>query len=515
MAPRLPRELMRLVAEELWNDVNMTLEDLDMVGEPDEVLEARAAASKAAFLGLSCANRESSELCAALRWNTLSGYSRAASGSTADTEIVLMRPALSDCVRSLTIDVSTDCTSDHTDILIALCGALRRLESFRLEQSGDIERPDVFERLFVAFARVERPLLTDLELSGPFIGPQSELGVIGSRALGGVISRALRLTTLALNRLNVRGESFGIVQMARRPQLVNFWGVGITCASGVAQEIGWCLGSHTSYLSIIKTAWPTQRAMLSAASTGSSASSRLVWHIDDVHAADQTSQAFERELGTVLAALPGLEAIRTLGATATRSSQWTLHASLATSRKFIGPAHTLEVLASRLSDAAYGRCLQQISIATEDRHAELEAVCAARRIVIRYYECVGRGDAETDEPAMTSKLRRVSSSSPWPGTVKCRSGDRTASQDGDGRGGQATRRFIGRRPVDGGRLRESRRARPICTLVALSTCCPRGRLASAVAALARALSSRIKVHRASAAARLSARAPVSASRPSL
>ena len=381
MSPRLPRELLGAVAAALWADV----EEGDTGDTRDEVADA-------AFVALSCACRQLSELCAPLRWSAVEVRS---SRSIAAVEMILMRPHLLRHVRELTIWIGVgpysytgpSYTPDDVDILIALISVVDRLDCCCLsilphhpadeDSDEDIASATAaFERMFAALARRPRPGLRALHLEGE-IG--DHVASVSASALGAIAFNAPELTICKLLGLRLVGPTLGPVATASMPRLVDFAGCSLHCADGVARELGACVGAHTQDLSTCGTAWSAQHAFLSAVrfDTPLTVSNRWRWTVGE------TAHDLSGSVAALLSErdIEGLEAI----CTDNPGGLALLHHSAATARTFYLGSHTsADDVADRLADPSYGRFLQRILIRHGMRSARLDEVCKRRNITVTY-----------------------------------------------------------------------------------------------------------------------------------
>lgn len=312
--------------------------------------------------------------------------------------VMLSRPAIADYVRELRIGIAARTGYEGLDVgpLAAFLGRLHHLEDFSLEVRagpGTVDRVaetnTVFNQLLVALGHGGQPRLVKLRLSGFSGAYPAVVGAEAMSALGIILQQSSRLAVLSLCRLRLNGTTLGMPLAAFQPHVVNFWGVMIDCRDEVAQEIGRFLSTRTHYVSIIGTAWTTQRAFLAATTVAGPAErpDELVWFIGDVQESGGPSTKFARDLQALMDVLPGLEVSCTVPPSAS-GVMWHAHAADSTSRTFdLYGSHTSRV-ADRLSDMSYGRSLNHITVRAEARDPKLEAICDRRGIAIDYEMCV-------------------------------------------------------------------------------------------------------------------------------
>ena len=369
--PQLPGDILPLVAEQLW------------IGGLPKRSELRA---REAFDALSLAGRELHEACAALRWSKAAIRTRRWMQQIEQARVLFV-PSIAGRVRSLTIALSPYEARDG-DIIASVLSALSRLEHFVLRSDGYASNSvavdalsAVFERVTIALSELDHSALRGVSLVGG--GPQADLGVAGTQALGRILRATPQLTTLSLCRLALRGATLGLAAAEALPHLTRFWAVSLARADAIAGELGRCLGVLTAYVSMSSTAWPTAMAILAGAAPGlvsaGHGGERIAW------TAWSATTTLDAALDVFVHSRGCLEAIRG----SSTSVVWELHATRATSRRIAKHHCSTEAIAARLTDLSYGRFLDEITVHESSRDPGLEAICDRRGISINYCPCAG------------------------------------------------------------------------------------------------------------------------------
>ena len=389
--PRLPAEVLRIIAESLWADIPVSGEDDLKGGEADEL-------AAEAFVHLSCANRQLSELCRPLRWEVVEVDSLATVGNA---RRALEFPAVIEHVRRLVIRVPLNQHGERirllqrdVDVLIALLGNLTDLTHFEL--ALDIEIGDgaadeadiaagaaVMWRLVDVFSQLTRPHLLALALCGGYGQGVEHVFEVSAAAVGRIISRSPRLDAIDLESIQLVGRSLEVAPDAQVRRLARFCGINLVCSSDTAIELGKLIGPWTKDLSTDSTAWATQMTLLGGGVVNTErVCEGLRWMVAGDHSMDEDmSSNFEALVQSFVSAHPGLEAV--YGPT---PSDVLVHAAGDRSRRFHDESagFTLGVIANRLADPTYGRALTRITVSHDNRDTQLEKICSARGIRISY-----------------------------------------------------------------------------------------------------------------------------------
>ena len=416
---RLPSEVLRFIAEALWQDVR--------TGEREE----RDRIAEAAFIDLSCASRTLSEICSRLRWSSVRISSRR---SMTTVKMLLWRPALRQLVQSLDVRIPLFVSRlrlptyppGDLDALVTLLGVVR-VRKFTLRIGDDCDplgeeatvvkalrdAERTFQRLAIAFSLVPRPELSVLSLKGDVWmslvqdpgGPWNQLP--GSM-LGSVLTGSTHLGTLELDIVSLTGPDLGMDADVPMPTIEDITMFAVKLSDGVATAFGRCVGACPDVL--LEAPMATRRLVLAAAHEEMCRAAPefdrgFSWRFTATDAGEEEASpaeraAAERWVVEIGEAMPGLHAI------CDEESQVLVSAANSTELDNSCYASDLSplVIAARLADQTYGRALKRIKLNCSQRCPELEAVCSPRGIRIEYYLCVSAIHVAPSDPSSGSEF---------------------------------------------------------------------------------------------------------------